>query len=200
MTVNHPLSPRRGRPAGSGLNDESTLAKAADLLVQTPGMKPTSAFRRVVKQISSSHMRRLQVKWKADNQRAIMAARSRVQTEAKRINIASARTAATAGFSRAPLTSLAGRFASFADYPEPSFLRSFREREERMRDLIDPPHLRWLMEQEERMRNLVDPPHARRLRELEERMRNLTDPPHLRQMREYEHRMRALIDPLARWR
>ncbi len=55
----------RGRPPGTGLNDDPTLNKVADVLLANPRMKPTTAMARVLDRPGPSTVRRLQVKWHA---------------------------------------------------------------------------------------------------------------------------------------
>ena len=54
----------RGRPPGTGLNDDPTLRKVADVLLANPRMKPTTAMARVLDRPGPSTVRRLQVKWR----------------------------------------------------------------------------------------------------------------------------------------
>lgn len=56
---------RRGCPKGTGIDDTPTLQRVADLLVATPGLRPTTAMKRVGVS-SASHLRRLQEKWKTE--------------------------------------------------------------------------------------------------------------------------------------
>lgn len=63
----------RGRPAGTGVDDQRFLDEVADLLQNDPLMKPTAAMRLVMKErkgqwtaaSEEAMKRRLQVKWKA---------------------------------------------------------------------------------------------------------------------------------------
>lgn len=70
----------RGRPHGTGLNDEPVLAKMADLMVANPKLKPTTAFKRVEAEPDASTIRRIQTKWKASGKRFLERAQSKVAT------------------------------------------------------------------------------------------------------------------------
>ena len=67
----------RGRPKGSGKDDSAFLKRVADLLLQNPDMKPTTAIKRVIGVDNPSNIRRLQVKWKANREALLAAARER---------------------------------------------------------------------------------------------------------------------------
>lgn len=70
MDVKNILPKRpRGRPRGTGIDDVATLAVVADMLATHPSMKPTTAMKRCVTRIQSSHLRRLQEKWRVDGPR-----------------------------------------------------------------------------------------------------------------------------------
>ncbi|RUV45334.1 hypothetical protein EOD29_00280 [Mesorhizobium sp. M1A.T.Ca.IN.004.03.1.1] len=74
----------RGRPVGSGMKDEPFLADIADLLIRTPGLKPTAAMRRVMKARNDwesaspeAMIRRLQAKWRVAGAAQLAAAHKR---------------------------------------------------------------------------------------------------------------------------
>ena len=68
---------KRGRPKGSGVDDSEDLAAVADLLAANPRLKPTTAMKRVRCELSESHKRRLQVKWKIQRDRLLAEAITR---------------------------------------------------------------------------------------------------------------------------
>lgn len=55
---------KRGRPKGSCIDDMPVMKDMADLMVSEPGMKPTTAFRRLTKSRNPSERRRIQMKWR----------------------------------------------------------------------------------------------------------------------------------------
>jgi hypothetical protein len=57
----------RGRPKGTGkTSDRDTLREVARLVRADSTLRPTTAIRRVVENVSSSALRRLQMKWQKD--------------------------------------------------------------------------------------------------------------------------------------
>ncbi|SCX31835.1 hypothetical protein [Agrobacterium rosae] len=81
----------RGRPTGTGVDDQRFLDEVADLLLNDPRMKPTAAMRHVIKErkgqwtaaSEEAMKRRLQVKWKAGKGALQMQAKERSE-EAQR--------------------------------------------------------------------------------------------------------------------
>jgi hypothetical protein len=71
----------RGRPPGTGLNDDPTLNKVADVLLANPRMKPTTAMARVLDRPGPSTVRRLQVKWHAKGVTYLAEAKARRAAE-----------------------------------------------------------------------------------------------------------------------
>jgi hypothetical protein len=71
------LKRTRGRPRGTGKPDQASLTQMADLMVADPTLKPTTAAKRVVRGISASVLRRLQVKWQTMGTELLEAARAR---------------------------------------------------------------------------------------------------------------------------
>ncbi len=67
----------RGRPKGSGKDDNPALNQIADLIVRDPSLKATTAIKRVIDGNNPSDIRRLQVKWKKDGDAFLFAARKR---------------------------------------------------------------------------------------------------------------------------
>ena len=71
----------RGRPPGTGLNDDPTLRKVADVLLANPRMKPTTAMARVLDRPGPSTVRRLQVKWRVKGTTCLAEAEARRAAE-----------------------------------------------------------------------------------------------------------------------
>lgn len=67
----------RGRPRGTGLKDGGTLQAMAELMAEDPTLRATAAIRRVVTSPGDSHIRRLQVKWKAEGRQLLEGARAK---------------------------------------------------------------------------------------------------------------------------
>ena len=80
----------RGRPIGTGKDDNPTLSKAADLIVANPALRPTTAIKRVLDKLDPSVIRRLQVKWRAGKEEYLAQARSRREAVVARTRRASA--------------------------------------------------------------------------------------------------------------
>jgi len=72
-------STRRGRPRGTGIDDSSTLAVVADVLLASPGMRPTTAMKRAVRGVEATRLRRLQEKWRDHGTRLLAEARERAK-------------------------------------------------------------------------------------------------------------------------
>lgn len=68
---------RRGRPRGTGIDDTPTLAEVADILLASPGMRPTTAMKRAVRGVEATQLRRLQEKWRVHGGRLLAEARER---------------------------------------------------------------------------------------------------------------------------
>ncbi|MGX5636841.1 hypothetical protein ACWKV8_10695 [Brevundimonas diminuta ATCC 11568] len=71
----------RGRPKGSGLPDGDRLDRVADLLIARPQLKPTTAIKQTDPAPSEADLRRLQIKWKAESEARLAAARDRQATK-----------------------------------------------------------------------------------------------------------------------
>lgn len=74
---------RRGRPMGTEMDDSKMLAAIADMLIVAPGMRPTTAMRRIKRDASDAEIHRWQDKWKQRKSALINAASARAE-EAKR--------------------------------------------------------------------------------------------------------------------
>jgi len=80
----------RGRPTGTGIDDQRFLNEVADLLENDPRMKPTAAMRHVIKirkgqwnaASEEAMMRRLQEKWKAS--KSVLQNQAKARAEEKR--------------------------------------------------------------------------------------------------------------------
>ncbi len=160
---------RRGRPPGTGKDDVPTLAAMADLLVATPGLKPTTAMRRVVTRIGDSHLRRLQDKWRVHGARLLAEADRRRQEQAE-----TAARDATARRSRP--TSPA------AAYDQTAGLMNRIPRDRNLARLVDFPAATAL-------RDMLDSPMMRQIRQIQ-------DSPMMRLSRHLDA-LRALGDPLG---
>src|SRR6266481_1215270 len=69
----------RGRPKGTGKPDQDTLQRIADLLLDNPRMRHTTAIKRIIGTANPSAIRRLQVKWKEHGSRLCGEAQQRRQ-------------------------------------------------------------------------------------------------------------------------
>lgn len=67
----------RGRPKGDGIDDDAELARIADMIVAAPGLRPTTAYKRIVRRPGLAAIRRIQDKWKARHEPLLAAARHR---------------------------------------------------------------------------------------------------------------------------
>lgn len=83
----------RGRPPGSGKNDDAYLAHVADMIAANAATKPTTAIKRVIykradaSELDDTLVRRLQGKWKIGHESFLEAARARLaQAQAKVMN------------------------------------------------------------------------------------------------------------------
>jgi hypothetical protein len=82
-TANRP----RGRPPGEGKKDSPYLAQVADLVVGDCSLKPTTAMKRIMRRRNDwgasdeTLLRRWQVKWKANHEVYLAAARDRAESQ-----------------------------------------------------------------------------------------------------------------------
>lgn len=85
MAKQHITKKPRGRPQGTGKDDSAALAAVADMVIaseaEPPAISPSSAMKRCVKGLGNSHLRRLQVKWKAESNRLKEEARGRARAK-----------------------------------------------------------------------------------------------------------------------
>jgi hypothetical protein len=148
----------RGRPRGSGKNDDRHLAQVADLLVQEPSLTATAAMKRIMSNCNDwdaasepALIRRWQSKWKLNGEALLVKARNNVYPKP-------ASSDGSNGYPR-PITGTV-------------WLQCERmmDQQRRIQDLIDPPYMRFFREAQ-RMRDLIDPPYMRALREQAQRLR-----------------------------
>jgi hypothetical protein len=72
---------RRGRPPGTGKNDEGRLIQVAELMVRDASLRPTTAMKRVIyfraerSETDATLVRRLQVKWRTSGEGLLARAR-----------------------------------------------------------------------------------------------------------------------------
>lgn len=76
----------RGRPRGTGKNDQQFLAMIADLVIKPPGMAPTTAMKRIVATRKDwnaaspeAAIRRWQEKWSKQTEALLAAAKARAE-------------------------------------------------------------------------------------------------------------------------
>jgi hypothetical protein len=165
----------------------------AALMTRTPGLKATTAARRIIPAISESHLRRLQVKWKEEGHKFMNAAShqndpsmtdeglaasgagSRIQSQGE-----SETTMNTHFDSGEMLQRLQNQLSIAAWVAEENLSRmnqpaadAIRRYEEQMRQFQDSPAMKHFREHEERMRRFQDSPAMKLFREHEERMRKV---------------------------
>lgn len=68
----------RGRPRGSGLDDRATLTAIATLMARSPGLRATTALRRIDPDVHPATKRRIQSKWNEQGTRLLAEARARL--------------------------------------------------------------------------------------------------------------------------
>lgn len=157
-----------GRPRGDGIDDERELAAMADMLLANPTMRPTTAYKRIVRRPGQSAIRRIQAKWR-DRRETFLAAATerRAQAQAK----TAARTVSSGSSPlRLATEAAARRIDGFV-----AGLAFGRDVQTELSALAA-------------LRDAVDPPAVRRLRELTQNplanaMRAMDGHPSLRAMR-----------------
>lgn len=121
----------RGRPRGTGKNDEPVLAAVADMIVVKPGLRPTTAMKRVFPTARDADIRRLQLKWRDQSARLIDAARSRLEARRAIKQQAAPRHSSGAGFRNYATDWLAQEIEaatrSALEFHESEALRAVRE-------------------------------------------------------------------------
>lgn len=180
----------RGRPPGTGLNDDPTLSKVADMLLVNPRMKPTTAMARVLDRPGPSTVRRLQVKWHAKGATYLAEAEARraAEREAHRRSLeATIRRQSVEAY-----RSSRGLGAAFAAFDSPAM--------QAVQEVLNSPAMRA-------MRELHNSPAMQAVRELHnspamQAVRELHNSPAMRAMQEAmgSPAMRALQEQMERTR
>jgi hypothetical protein len=70
---------RRGRPAGTGINDDEVLRAIAEMMTREPELRATTALRRINPDVNDASKRRIQAKWKEQGSRLLAAAHARLR-------------------------------------------------------------------------------------------------------------------------
>jgi hypothetical protein len=130
----------RGRPRGTGKRDQPTLRQIAELLVQDPSLKPTTAIKRLIGTKDDSDIRRLQVKWKAEG--AIFTAQAQERRARQR------RSGATSPWHYSLAMQLAlGKLGPWATAMDSPSIKAAVEAQARIADLFKtPPEIQALMD------------------------------------------------------
>jgi hypothetical protein len=128
----------RGRPPGTGTPDQPALAKVAELLLDDPSLRPTTAIKRVIGTKNESNIRRLQVKWKAGGQVLLAQARERRERQQK---------AAAAWLDPATMQLVRERLGAWTEREAQAQLGSWLNPSPEIRALLNPsPEIRALMD------------------------------------------------------
>ncbi|MBT2246986.1 hypothetical protein JQK15_26180 [Sphingobium sp. BHU LFT2] len=164
----------RGRPHGTGLNDEKTLGQIAGHMVRNASLRPTTAIKRVLRNPDSATIRRLQVKWKAQGEDFLAKARERREAEAAARPVSEGINYGKLAMATGALRDAGGPSAIFDALNSPS-LRA-------MRDVMESPAMRAIQQVENN-------PAMRLAREMDKipglrLMRELQNSPEMRIMRE----------------
>jgi hypothetical protein len=83
------LPSRRGRPRGTGKNDNPVLAQVADLLVNNLSLTPTTAMKRIIRTRTdwgasdATLLRRWQAKWQTNKDSLLAAASERARPKSQ---------------------------------------------------------------------------------------------------------------------
>lgn len=185
-------SARRGRPRGTGIDDVPTLAAVADVLLASPGMRPSTAMKRVVRGLEATQLRRLQEKWKVQGGRFLAEAGERAQTAAA-LAASEAVVRAERGAGSGNAKEMAWMAAMLAGIDAPGMRTNLDianspaaiEAMKAMRDMADSPATKWI-------REIVEPPFMQYLRGSENSMI-------MKLVRDAE-RLNRLCDPLGQRR
>jgi hypothetical protein len=158
----------RGRPRGTGLNDNPTLTKMADMIILNPRLRATTALKCVLKEPDASTIRRIQAKWRGVGQDYLEKARAR-QAAASSPGPAETPTAPRLGRSRMAGWAISEAIGlpalpGFRDMGDDPTLRALREAYDNptmraVREVYDSPTMKA-------MRELYDSPTMRAMREL----------------------------------
>lgn len=160
-----------GRPRGDGIDDERELAAMADMLLANPTMRPTTAYKRIVRRPEQSAIRRIQAKWR-DRRETFLTAATERRAQAQARTAARTVSSGSSGSSsmRLATEAAARRIDGFV-----AGLAFGRDVQTELSALAT-------------LRDAVDPPAVRRLRELTQNplanaMRAMDGHPSLRAMR-----------------
>ena len=134
----------RGRPKGSGIDDEADLQAIADRILASDRLRPTTAMRQRYRSLpgrtdsEEAAVHRWGEKWRSQKHRLMAEALAR--REARRITEAEiARPAAVGPTGRDPL-------AGLPLSPGLSAYQQMLDQQQRLQDLIDPPMMRRIRE------------------------------------------------------
>lgn len=176
---------KRGRPLGSGKDDADDLKAVAALILATPGLLPTTAYKRLKASAGDADIRRFQVKWKA-NAGDLMAqaqARREMQTQARQSE--GSRRARHGGVA-ASLAEIAHTISALSANPAMQSISDIYNSPgmQAMRDLHSSPAM-------QAVRDLHDSPAMRAVRDLQnspamQAIRDIQDSPTMRAIREYQ--------------
>jgi hypothetical protein len=189
----------RGRPRGTGKNDQQYLEKVADLMVSDSTLKRTRAMRRIIRgrkdwgASEETLLRRWQVKWNRQAESLLTAARERAGP--KLVATPGSLPAWPVVDSLRHLTDSAGLRAAISytespamkamqDYVNSPAMRLMQEyinspRMKLMQDYVNGPMMKamsaveHLFEQQRKITNAIDPPHLPAFRQIEEMHRRL---------------------------
>src|SRR5580658_4387976 len=169
----------RGRPRGTGKNDEPYLAQVAELLIREPSLKPTTAMKRVMMrhawtETDETLIRRWQVKWKAIGLSLLAAVRERMRPTLPAVPTE-------------PAWVLANRIMKqIEDSPLSKMMRQIEDSplSKMMRQIEDSPLSKM-------MRQIEDSPLSKMMRQIEDSplskmMRQIEDSPLSKMMRQIE--------------
>ena len=178
------IKSKRGRPIGTGKNDDADLQAVADALLRTPGLRPTTAYKRHRPLAGDADVRRIQVKWRA-NADALMA-----NAQAKQD--AQTRRAETSGRTRRrdetnALADLAREMSALSSSPALKAMADLQNSPamQAMRDLQNSPAL-------QAMADLQNSPAMQAMRDLHaspamQAIQDLQNNPAMRAIREYQN-------------
>ncbi len=154
---------KRGRPQGSGKNDDQTLMRVARKMVRDASLKPTTAMWRVINEhrdrpeTDETLLRRLQVKWRAHGAEYLARARREMQP-ARAMTVAEAIAAMVPlqNFRVADMPVLTeihemmanaqrGLKAAFASPEMLKAIEGFKAQQEQMRVTLNSPEIKRMM-------------------------------------------------------
>lgn len=156
----------RGRPKGTGIEDDPHLDAVANLIVRQPGLKKTPAISQIVQEAFpenqwSAAERRLLRKWDKSAKERLKAAQERYDEESKVESVpATDRHSQQTGANN--FAAELARMNSFAREMQttfnPRFIQELREQAsimQKLRDIVDPPMLREMRKQSEMITKML---------------------------------------------